>query len=155
VHIVYRRSRKEMPANPWEVDAAAEEGVKISYLSAPVRILGEAGRVVGMECVEMRLGKLDASGRRRPVPIEGSEFVVEADLIVPSISQRPDISFLHEGHGLEISRWESFVVDDTTMATNVPDVFAGGDDVTGPWTVIEAIASGHRAARGIVEYLSE
>jgi len=154
VHIVYRRSRKEMPANPWEIDAAVEEGVKISYLAAPVKILGETGKVVGMECVRMELGKLDASGRRRPVPVEGTEFVVEADLIVPSISQRPDIAFLGDDHGLDISRWESFEIDERSMQTNVPDVFAGGDDVTGPSTVIEAIAAGHRAARGIDEFLS-
>ncbi len=153
VHIIYRRSRREMPASPWEVDAAEEEGVKISYLAAPVRILGENGRVAGMECVRMRLGKLDASGRRRPVPIEGSEFVVEADLVVPSISQSPDISFLSDDHGLEISRWDSFVIDHGSGATNVPGVFAGGDDVTGPSTVIEAIAAGHRAAKGIADYL--
>lgn len=153
VHIVYRRSRREMPASPWEVDAAEEEGVKISYLAAPVRILGENGRVTGMECVRMELGKLDASGRRRPVPVEGSEFLVEADVIIPSISQRPDISFLSEDHGLEISRWESFVVNSATGATNVPGIFAGGDDVTGPSTVIEAVAAGHTAATGIAEYL--
>lgn len=153
VHIAYRRSRKEMPANPWEVEAAEEEGVKISYLAAPVRILGENGKVVGMECTQMRLGKLDASGRRRPVPIEGSEFVLDADLIIPSISQRPDVSFLGDDHGLDISRWESFEIDHASGATNVPGIFAGGDDVTGPSTVIEAIAAGHRAARGIVEYL--
>jgi formate dehydrogenase beta subunit len=154
VHIVYRRSLKEMPANPWEVEAAEEEGVRISYLAAPVRILGENGKVVGMECTRMRLGKLDASGRRRPVPIEGSEFVIDADLIIPSISQQPDIAFLGDDHGLAISRWESFEIDAATGATNVPGIFAGGDDVTGPSTVIEAIAAGHRAARGIVEYLS-
>jgi heterodisulfide reductase subunit A len=153
VHIAYRRSRREMPANPWEVEAAEEEGVKISYLAAPVRILGENGKVVGMECTQMRLGKLDASGRRRPVPIEGSEFVLDADLIIPSISQRPDISFLGDDHGLDISRWESFEIDNATGTTNVAGVFAGGDDVTGPSTVIEAIAAGHRAARGIVDYL--
>lgn len=155
VNIVYRRSRREMPANPWEVDAAEEEGVKISYLAAPVKILGEKGKVVGMECTKMRLGKLDASGRRRPVPIEGSEFVVEADLIIPAISQRPDISFLSEGHGLEISRWDSFVINERTMATNVPGVFAGGDSVTGPSTVIWAIEAGHRAAKGIVGFLGD
>jgi len=153
VHIAYRRSRKEMPANPWEVEAAEEEGVKISYLAAPVRILGENGKVVGMECIQMKLGKLDASGRRRPVPVDGTEFVIDADLIIPSISQQPDISFLGDDHGLEISRWESFEIDYATGATNVPGIFAGGDDVTGPSTVIEAIAAGHRAARGIVEYL--
>ena len=107
-------------------DAAQEEGVQISYLAAPVRILGEGGKVVGMECVRMELGKLDASGRRRPVPIEGSEFVIDADVIVPAISQRPDISFLPDDTELEISRWDSFVID-SNGATNVPGIHAIGD----------------------------
>lgn len=154
VTILYRRSRKEMPANPWEVEGAEHEGVKIHYLAAPVKILGKGGKVAGMECTRMRLGKLDASGRRRPIPIEGSEFTVEADLIIPAISQQPDISFLPEGHGFEISRWNSFVVDERTMATNLPGVYAGGDDVTGPATVIEAIRAGHIAAASIREYLT-
>jgi formate dehydrogenase beta subunit len=154
VTILYRRSRLEMPANPWEVDEAEKEGIRIHYLAAPVKILGSNGKVTGMSCTKMRLGKLDASGRRRPIPIEGSEFEVEADLIIPAISQQPDLSFLHEGHGLEISRWESFVIDEKTMATNRPGIFAGGDDVTGPATVIEAIRAGHMAADSIKEYLS-
>ncbi len=154
VTILYRRSRREMPANPWEVEAAEEEGVKIHYLAAPVKITGSKGRATGMVCTKMRLGKLDASGRRRPIPIEGSEFEVESDLIIPAISQQPDISFLPENHGFEISRWNSFVVDESTMATNRPGVYAGGDDVTGPATVIEAIQAGHIAASSIKEYLS-
>ena len=154
VYILYRRSRAEMPANPWEVEAAEEEGVKIHYLAAPVKILGENGRVVGMQCTKMQLGKLDESGRRRPIPISGSEFEIEADLVIPAISQEPDISFLHEGHGLEISKWNSFVID-RTGATNRPGVYAGGDDVTGPQTVIKAIAAGHTAADGIDKYLSK
>ena len=154
VTILYRRSRKEMPANPWEVEAAEHEGVKIHYLAAPVKILGKNGKVTGMICTKMRLGKLDASGRRRPIPIEGSEFEVEADLIIPAISQQPDLSFLPEDHGFEISRWNSFVVDERTMATNREGVYAGGDAVTGPATVIEAIQAGHIAASSIKEYLS-
>jgi len=153
VYILYRRSRKEMPANSWEIDAAEEEGVKIHYLAAPVKILGSNGKVTGMLCTKMQLGKLDASGRRRPIPIEGSEFEIEADCIVPAISQEPDISFLHEGHGLEISRWNSFVID-RNGATNRPGVFSGGDCDTGPATVIEAIAAGHVAARSIDKFLS-
>jgi NADPH-dependent glutamate synthase beta subunit-like oxidoreductase len=154
VSILYRRSRKEMPANDWEVEGAVEEGVKIHYLAAPVKILGKGGKVAGMECTKMRLGKLDASGRRRPIPVEGSEFTVEADLIIPAISQQPDISFLPDQHGFEISRWNSFVVDETTMATNRQGIYAGGDGVTGPATVIEAIRAGHIAADSIKEYLS-
>lgn len=154
VTILYRRSRREMPANPWEVEGADGEGVKIHYLAAPVKITGSNGKVTGMVCTKMRLGKLDASGRRRPIPIEGSEFEVEADLIIPAISQQPDISFLPEGHGFEISRWNSFVVDETTMATNREGVYSGGDAVTGPGTVIQAIQAGHIAAGSIKEYLS-
>ena len=153
VHIVYRRTVKEMPANPWEIEEAEKEGVKISYLAAPVQILGENGKVVGMKCIRMKLGKLDASGRRRPVPIEGSEFEIETDIIVPSISQEPDISFLHEGHGLSINKWNSFDIDSRTMQTNRPEVFAGGDAVTGPATVIEAIAAGHKAANSIEKFV--
>jgi heterodisulfide reductase subunit A len=154
VTILYRRSRREMPANDWEVEGAEEEGVKIHYLAAPVKILGKGGKVAGMECTKMRLGKLDASGRRRPIPVEGSEFTVEADLIIPAISQQPDITFLPDEHGFEISRWNSFVVDERTMATNRPGIYAGGDGVTGPATVIEAIRAGHIAADSMKEYLS-
>jgi len=153
VYILYRRSRKEMPANEWEVEEAEQEGVQIHYLAAPIRILGNNGRVMGMECTKMQLGKLDASGRRRPIPIKGSEFTIEADVIIPAISQQPDVSFLPEGHGLAISRWNSFIVDERTMQTNQPDIFSGGDAVTGPATAIGAIAAGHRAASGISRYL--
>lgn len=153
VHIVYRRSRKEMPANEWEIEEAEKEGVKIHYLASPVRILGEKGKVVAVECIQNRLGAPDASGRRRPVPIEGSEFKIEVDTVIPAISQEPDISWLRADHGLEISKWNSFVVDDETLATNLPRIFAGGDCVTGPKTVIEAIAAGHKAAKSIDRYL--
>lgn len=155
VIILYRRSLKEMPANPWEIEEAEKEGVDIQYLAAPVEILGENGKVVGMKCTRMELGKLDASGRRRPIPVEGSEYHVEADVIVPAISQEPDISFLHEGHGLEISKWNSFVIDSRTKMTNRPGIFSGGDADTGPSTVIEAIAAGHAAADGIHKYIRE
>ena len=146
VNIVYRRSRKEMPANPHEIEEAEKEGVKIEYLAAPVRILGKDGKATGMECIKMKLGEPDASGRRRPIPIEGSEFVVEADFIVPAISQRPDLSFLPEEHNFEITKWNSFSVDEETLQTNVLGIFAGGDAVTGPSTVIDAIGAGHKAA---------
>jgi len=155
VTILYRRSRREMPANPWEVDEAEKEGVKIHYLAAPIRITGANGKVSGIVCTKMKLGKLDASGRRSPIPEEGSEFEVEADLVIPAISQEPDLSFLSQGHGLEISKWNSFVVNEKTMATSRPGIFAGGDDVTGPATVIEAIRAGHIAAASIKEYLGQ
>jgi NADPH-dependent glutamate synthase beta subunit-like oxidoreductase len=155
VTILYRRSRREMPANPWEVDEAEREGIKLLYLAAPTKVIGSGGRVAGLVCTKMKLGKLDSSGRRSPVPIEGSEFEVEADLVIPAISQEPDISFLPEGHGFAISKWNSFVVNEGTMATNRPGIFAGGDAVTGPATVIEAIRAGHVAADSIKGYLEK
>jgi heterodisulfide reductase subunit A len=155
VSILYRRSRREMPANPWEIDEAEREGVKIHYLAAPVKMIGEGGKVARMLCTKMRLGKLDASGRRSPIPIEGSEFEIETDCVVPAISQEPDLAFLHEGHGLKISKWSSFVVNELTMATNRPGVFAAGDCVTGPATVIQAIAAAHAAADSMEKYLEE
>jgi NADPH-dependent glutamate synthase beta subunit-like oxidoreductase len=153
VSILYRRSLREMPANSWEIEEAEREGVKIHYLAAPVKMLGKNGKVGSMICTKMRLGKLDASGRRSPIPVEGSEFEIEADCIIPAISQEPDISFLHEGHGLKISKWNSFVVGEQSMATNRAGVFAAGDCVTGPATVIQAIAAAHSAAEAIEEYL--
>lgn len=152
VNIVYRRSRAEMPANPEEIDDAEAEGVKIHYLAAPVKITGEDGKVTGMEVIRCELGEPDASGRRRPVPIEGSEYHIAADLIVPAISQRPDVSCLPRDHGFEISRWDSFVVNEETLETNKPGIFAGGDAVTGPATVVEAVAAGHLAAASIHGY---
>ncbi len=154
VHIVYRRSRKEMPANEWEIEEAEKEGVKIHYLASSVKILGEKGKVVAMECIKNKLGPPDASGRRRPVPIKCSEFKIEADTIIPAISQQPDTSWLSANHGLEISKWNSFVIDEETLATNIKGIFAGGDCVTGPKTIIEAIAAGHRVAKSIDRYLN-
>jgi len=154
VHIVYRRTRKEMPANDAEIEEAENEGVQIHYLAAPVKIVGKNGKVTGMECLKMELGEPDESGRRRPVPIKGSEFIVEADVIVPAISQEPDLTFLPADHGLDISRWNTFMADESTMATNLPGVFAGGDAVTGPNTVIDAIAQGHVAADSIERFLN-
>jgi heterodisulfide reductase subunit A len=155
VSILYRRSRREMPANPWEIEEAEREGVKIHYLAAPVKMIGENGKVARMLCTKMKLGKLDASGRRSPIPMEGSEFEIETDCVVPAISQEPDLAFLHEGHGLKISKWQSFVVNERTMATNRPGVFAAGDCVTGPATVIQAIAAAHAAADSMEKYLEE
>lgn len=153
VNIVYRRSRAEMPADESEIARAEEEGVKINYLAAPVRILGDNGNVSGMECIRTELGEPDESGRRRPVPIKGSEFQIEADVIIPAISQEVDLSFLPKDHKFKISKWNLLVVDDQTLETNVPGVFAGGDAVSGPATVIDAIAAGRRAAVSIDNYL--
>jgi NADH-quinone oxidoreductase subunit F len=153
VHIVYRRMREQMPANPAEIEAAVEEGIHLDFLTAPVRIVGKDGKVVGMECIRNELGEPDESGRRRPVPVEGSEFVIECDVVIPAISQEPELSFLSDDHGFEISRWNSFVVDEKTLACNRAGFFAGGDAVTGPATVVEAVAAGHRAAVSIDCYL--
>ena len=153
VFIVYRRSRQEMPASEEEIEEAEHEGIKIHYLAAPVRILGKDWKVAGMECIRMELGEPDASGRRRPIPIEGSEFVIDADMIVPAIGQTPDLAFLPEDSKFEITRRGTFEVDDNSLSTNIPGVFAGGDAVRGPATVIEAIAAGKRAAISIDCYL--
>jgi NADPH-dependent glutamate synthase beta subunit-like oxidoreductase len=153
VHIVYRRQREQMPANPAEIHAAVEEGIHLDYLTTPIRILGENGKVVGMECIRNELGEPDKSGRRRPVPVDGSEFVIECDVVIPAISQEPDLSFLGDTHDFAVNRWNSFEVDEKTLATNVPGFFSGGDAVTGPATVVQAIAAGHRAAVSIDCYL--
>jgi len=153
VYILYRRTKEEMPANPWEIDAAEHEGVILQYLAAPIEILGKKGRVIGMKCIKMELGEPDASGRRRPVPIEGSEYVIDAETIVPAISQGTDLDFLGKDHEFDINRWNTFEIDEEKGATNVPGVFAGGDVVTGPDIAIGAVAAGKKAAQGIHEYL--
>lgn len=154
VRVLYRRTRTEMPALPEEIEEAEREGVPIEFLIAPVRILGnEQGRVVALECVRMKLGEPDLSGRRRPVPIAGSEFIIEVDMVVPAIGQSPDLSFLGEGHGFAITREGTFNVDRVSYMTNRPGVFAGGDAITQPVSVIDAIGSARQAAAGIDAYL--
>jgi heterodisulfide reductase subunit A len=152
VTIVYRRSRAEMPAGAWEVEDAEEEGVHFRFLANPIRILGQDGRVVGLECVRMELGEPDASGRRRPIPIEGSDFVLDVDMVIPAIGQTPDLRFMGAGD-LQVTRWGTLAVDPESLATDVPGVFAGGDAVSGPATAIEALAAGKRAAQSIRCYL--
>ncbi|MDH3520718.1 MAG: FAD-dependent oxidoreductase, partial [Myxococcales bacterium] len=151
VTILYRRTRKEMPAFEEEIEAALEEGVRIEYLVAPVRVLADSGRLEGVECLRMELGPLDASGRRRPVPIEGSEFIVELDTLMPAIGERADTPFLPDS--IEKTRWDTIATCSETFATNLEGVFAGGDVVTGPDTVIEAMAAGKIAASMIDRYL--
>jgi NADPH-dependent glutamate synthase beta subunit-like oxidoreductase len=153
VHIIYRREREQMPANPLEIEAALHEGIQITYLASPIGILGENGRVAGIECIRNKLGKPDASGRRRPVPIEGSEFRIACDTIFPAIGQEPDLAWLNGEPQLEINRRNRLVVDEKTLQTNIPGFYAGGDAVTGPATVVQAIAAGHRAAVSIDCYL--
>jgi len=147
VEIVYRRSREEMPAHPWEIEEAEEEGIAFHFLATPTRVLGADGRVTSLECLRMELGEPDESGRRRPVPIPGSEFAVEADTVIVAIGQGLAIGYWR----LDIGDW--IAADPVTLRTNLEGVFAGGDAVTGPATVIEAIAAGKRAAESIGRYL--
>lgn len=153
VHIAYRRSREEMPASKEEIDEAEHEGIRINYLTAPLRVLGKDGKVTGLECIRTELGEPDITGRRRPVPVQGSEFVISADVIIPAIGQEPDLSFLGEQSGVQVSKWNFIEVDPDTLQTNVHGVFAGGDAVTGPASVIEAIAAGQKAAVVMDNYL--
>jgi heterodisulfide reductase subunit A len=150
VTIVYRRSRVEMPAIASEVEEAEEEGIKIHFLATPTKVLGENGRVTGMECIRMELGAPDESGRRRPIPIEGSEFTLDVDTIIVSIGQKPDLSPLSEA---EATGWGTLAADPDTKATPLEGVFACGDAVTGPWSAIGAIAGGKEAAESIDRYL--
>jgi len=154
VNIVYRRSREQMPAYPEEIEGALAEGVKIHYLTTPLRVLGEDGKVSGFECLETELGPPDESGRRRPVPIENSEFVIECDAVIPAIGQHPDVDWIVDQDSLEVTRRNTLVVNPHTMQTAIPDVFAAGDAVSGPATVIEAVAAGHKAVEAIHRYLS-
>ena len=155
VYIVYRRSRSEMPAHDVEIEDAEEEGVKYLLLANPSKILAEGGKVTGLECIRMQLGEPDESGRRRPVPIEGSEFVLDVDTIVPAIGQVPDFSFITDDSGVEMDKWGNIKADPVTMETSAPGVFAGGDAVLGAATVIEAIATGNKAAYYMDQYLQQ
>ncbi len=152
--ILYRRTRKEMPAFEEEINSAIEERIDIQFLVAPTKVLTKNGKVVGVECIRMKLGDMDSSGRRKPIPIEGSEFSIELDTLIPAIGERPDISFLTNKNNINISKWETIVADDETLLTDREGVFAGGDVVTGPRTVVEAIAAGKIAAESIEKYLS-
>jgi NADPH-dependent glutamate synthase beta subunit-like oxidoreductase len=154
VKILYRRTREEMPAYPWEVEETLEEGIDIQFLTAPVRLMKEGAKLSGVECIRMSLGEPDASGRRRPVPVEGSEFLVEADLLVPALGQTADLSFLSDDAGINTSPRGLIVADPVTGVTNTPGIFAGGDAVSGPRTVVEAVAVGKEAAKSIDRYLS-
>ncbi len=152
-HIVYRRSRSEMPAEEEEVEEAEKEGIKIHYLTAPVAIKDEGGKVMGMECIQTRLTEPDSTGRRKPVPVEGSNFVIDADHIIPAIGQEPDLDFLENDKDIETGKWHLLNVNPETLQTTRAKVFAGGDVVTGPATVIEAVEAGKRAAEYMAQYL--
>jgi NADH-quinone oxidoreductase subunit F len=155
VSIYYRRSREEMPVTGIEYDQAVDEGIQINFLTTPTRIVSDNWKLSGLQCSRMSLGEPDESGRRRPVPVPGSEFFAEADTVIAAVGQAPDLSFLPTDSELERTRWETLVVDNNTLATNVEGVFAGGDFVTGPGMVIEAIAAGRRASIAIDKYLNK
>jgi len=148
VHLFYRRSRVEMPASPEEVEGAEEEGVRFHLLVAPVRILGDGGKAKGVEFLRMRLGEPDEEGRRKPIPLKGTEFQVEADLVIAAIGQAPELGWARD-LGLELTERGTLKVDPVTLETSRPGVFAGGDVVTGPRSAVEAMAAGRRAAESI------
>jgi len=152
VTILYRRTRQDMPALTEEVNEAVLENIKLETLVSPVRVLSRDARVTGVECVRNVLGEVDASGRRHPQPVPGSEFTLPFDLLIVTIGDEPDIDYLGS-MGLSISEKGTLAVDPDTLATARPGVFAGGDVVTGPNTVVEAIAAGKKAAVMIDRFL--
>lgn len=153
VTILYRRSYEEMPADRDELKEAQAEGIKINYLAMPVRIIGRDGEIQALECIKTKLGEPDESGRRRPIPIEGSDFIMNISSIISAVGQRPDLSWNQEGLSFNLSPGNTFIVDDSCL-TNIEGVFAAGDAVSGPTTVVEAMASGKKVARSVDNYLS-
>ena len=153
VNLLYRRTRREMPANEEEIVEAEQEGVKFHFLCAPTKIIAEGDRVKAVELIRMELGEPDESGRRRPVPIPGSEFVIETDILIPAIGQRVDLSFLEESDGIAQTRWHTVEADPDTMQTSQPGVFSAGDCVTGPDVLVRAVANGRIAAEMIDRFL--
>ncbi|MFD3158196.1 NADPH-dependent glutamate synthase [Haloimpatiens sp. FM7330] len=156
VHVVYRRSEAELPARAEEVHHAKEEGVNFDLLANPVEVLGdENGWVKGMKCIKMELGEPDASGRRRPTPIEGSEFILDVDTVIMSLGTAPNSLIPSTTKGLDINKRRCIVAEEETGATSREAVFAGGDAVTGAATVILAMGAGKNAAAAIDKYLTE
>jgi glutamate synthase (NADPH/NADH) small chain len=156
VYIVYRRSKEELPARAEEVENAEEEGIIFRLLNNPTRFIGdESGWVKGMECIKMELGAPDASGRRRPVPIEGSEFVMDVDTVIIAIGQTPNPLIQRTTEGLDTTKWGTIIVNEETGAATKDGVFAGGDVVSGAATVISAMGAGKTAARGIHELIQK
>ncbi len=150
--ILYRRTKAEMPAIKSEIEEAIIEGIDIQFLAAPTKVLSSNGKIEAVECINMELGDIDASGRRRPVPVQDSEFNVDVDTLILAISQEPDVSLL-DGNNLNVSKWNTLEVDPETLLTNVEGIFAGGDVITGPNTVTEAMAHGKIAAQMIDKYI--
>lgn len=153
VSIVYRRTEAEMPADPEEVEDAREEGVNYHFLTQPVKILADNGKLVGLKCLRMELGEPDFTARRRPVPVEGSEFDIACDTLIPAIGQKASLNFMSPTDHVELTRRETLQVNPRTMMTTMPGVFAAGDAVSGPLTVVHGLAGGKRAARMIHQYV--
>jgi glutamate synthase (NADPH/NADH) small chain len=154
VYIIYRRSEVEMPARHEEVENAMEEGIIFKFLTNPVEFIGnEQGWVTAMKCIEMELGEPDDSGRRRPIPKEGSEFIIDIDTVVVALGTTPNPLIASTTEGLDTTRWGTVVADEETGKTNKDRVWAGGDIVTGAATVISAMGAGKRAAADIDKFL--
>lgn len=153
VVVLYRRTRAEMPADEEEIEELLGEGIEVKYLTAPVKVISEGGKLKSVECVQMELGEVDSGGRRKPVPIKGSEFTMELDSLIIAISQRPDVSFLNNGSCIKVSKWDTIEVDSETFHSAEEGVFAGGDVITGPNTVSDAMSHGKIAARMIDKYI--
>ncbi len=160
VSIVYRRTRKEMPANMVEIEAAEHEGIQFTFLAAPTRVIGDdEGNVTGLEYLKMELGEPDASGRRRPVPIEGSEATIDIDMLITAIGQGPDVFFKDESkllaEDLNLTRWNTIdSADPVALQSSIPYIFTGGDAATGAALVVDAISGGRRAVRSIHMYMT-
>ena len=154
VHLVYRRTRDEMPADYAEIQDAEEENVNFHFLTAPIRILADDGKVVGLECLKMTLGETDESGRPRPVPVEGSEFVFDCDMVVAAIGQRVDLSLLEGVDKIQTTRWNTVVVNEYTKQSDRPKLFFAGDCETGPDALITACAGGRKAAYNIDRFIN-
>ena len=152
VFILYRRTKEEMPASSAEIHHLEEEGVRIEFLAAPVKIHAENGRLSGVECIRMELGEPDDSGRRRPVAVEGSNFILKADSIIPAISQNVNHDG-DKGQDLQVQSWGTYSVNAKTLQTSVDWIFAGGDDVLGPQTVAKAVYQGKVAAESMHRFM--
>lgn len=154
VYIIYRRGKEELPARKEETHHVKEEGIIFHFLTYPTRIIGEEGWVTALECIDMKLGAPDKSGRRSPVPKEGSEHILEMDTVIVAIGQSPNPLIRQSTPGLATQKWGGVIVNDNTMATNKDGVYAGGDAVTGAATVISAMGAGKNAAAAIDQYLT-
>jgi len=155
VNLVYRRTKKEMPADHVEIRDAEEEGVNFLYLTNPTKVIAENGKVIGLECIRMELGEPDASGRRRPVPVEGSEFIIDCDIVVPAIGQAIDLSLLGGITDIKTTRWNSIDVNEFTNQTSNAKIFSGGDCATGIGALITACAAGKTAAMHMDRIINE